>query len=329
MYIPILKRMLRLNDVLVERALPCAGRINVSSGDKVEAFTELGGAKVSYKSVPLPSQLKFVEGKGVGSHFYAGEKIGHVGLTSIRAPFSCVVLKVDGRLELDEEKRDYLLISGIWGEVVDVVKSTAVLLKTQVVDLHLMACMETSIEGELIVFPNPSEVLQMQYLERFSKNVFSKVVYVGDTVDLPILEKGLEMGVAGILAGSAGKDCFNFAKAHGLFLGTFSGFGEGHTPKPVFDFLNEISNRFVFVYGERNLLRIPLPEPSPEDLVVSKKRQRVLTKLKVGLRVLVVNEDHFGYSGTVEKILDSRILVRLDRDSESLEVLVPNLLALE
>jgi hypothetical protein len=328
MYIPFVKRVTYSNDVLIERALPGVGEVVVAVGEEVEAFTELGGSKVSFDCVALGSNFALSKSRKVGCAVHKGDLIGRVGTKFVRAPFGGRIgLYNDGSFVLNSNEREYKLFSGVWGAVADVVEGKSVLLRTQTTDVHFVACTNGSVEGELVVFPNPSEVLQVQYLEKYAKSVFRKVVYVGDFAGVDLLKKAVTLGAVGVLAGSANRRGFVFAKQSGLFLGVFSGFGDLPTPKSLFDVLNNVSNRFVFVRGEENLLRIPMPE----KFGISRKKSAgmVLQKVKKNLDVVVFDDEYFGWIGRVEKVLESSILVKLEKGDKTVEVNLPNVLALK
>lgn len=328
--IPSVRKMMNNNDVYIERILPKAGELNVKQGTKTEPFTKMGITKVAYGELPIKGALKLEGKKRTGDFFYTGDTIGRLKGKKIVAPFDGRIQKVEDGYLYEQEERDFWLLSGVWGEVVAVEKGKSVLLKTQTIDLHLAACTKISYAGELIVFPNPSKLLELQYLEKFSKDSFGKIIYLGDHVDVAAVEKAANLGVAGLLAGSAAREAFALAKENEMFLGIFSGFGEIPTPKPVYDFLKEISNRFVFLQGSRGIVRIPSPQRFSEDNVTAPNDLGSLTELREGLRVQVLSYPEFGKMGVVEKITeDGQIHVKLDQNSETIPVQIPNILALE
>jgi len=329
MYIPSIKNVIYRNDVFMERVLASDGTFFVKVGDVVEAFTELGVSKVSYESLDLGESIKFTKGKGIGSRIISGATLGKIGSRNVKAPFTGTLVKVGEKYILEQEKKDYLLLSGLWGEVVDITEGKSVLIKTQATDLHMMACTKGVVEGELLVFPNPSDILQVQYLEKYAKNVFRKILYVGDFANLALVKKAVGLHVGGILAGSALRESFVLAKKSGVFLGVFSGFGNLPTPQNVFDTLNSVSNRFIFVRGESRIVRIPMPNAfDSAQLKKSQRHARFLRKVKKGMAVLVVDDIHFGWVGRVEKVLESSIVVKLDENEESVELAASNVLAL-
>ncbi|MBI2414798.1 hypothetical protein HYV31_03115 [candidate division WWE3 bacterium] len=329
MFIPLVQKITKRNNVLVERALPKKGELDAPIGTKVEPFTRVGIAKVSYGRLPLASSLKIVRGKSVGSYFYTGEVLGILTGKKIIAPFDGVLQKIPNGFMFEQEERDFWLLAGVWGEVIDYVDKYSVILKTQTTDIHLAACTQNSCDGELIVFPNPSELLEMHYLERFSKDSFGKIVYTGNYVNSMMVAKAIELGVAGIIAGSAERDAFSLAKRNGVFLGSISGFGKIPTPTNVYAFLKDISNRYVFLQGSRQLLRIPVSSEFSEAEVSPDLFSGTLCELKCDLSVQVFEEPYFGWVGKVSSVTDDDVYVILDDVKDPVKIKIPNLVALE
>src|SRR3989344_7531549 len=180
MYIPAVLKPKQENDVLIERALPTSGNVTAKVGDRIEPFTRLGMSKVSYEKIILGEKLKVARHKHEGSYFYQGEKIGSINYSKVTAPYNGYLYKEGEDFVFVQEERDYWLLSGAWGEVVGVVQGVSVLIRTQNIDLTFVACTNHNIQGELVVFPNPSEMLVMEYLENFAKNVNGKIIFIGD-----------------------------------------------------------------------------------------------------------------------------------------------------
>lgn len=325
-YVPVYRKIIHSNYVLMERCLPDPGNIRVKPGDTIEAFTELGSSKHSVHKFdvdPAISARLFP-----GKLYKRGETIGKIERKTLIAPFDGVLEENAGVFSLVSEKETYTLLSGVWGQVVDTTGDISVLIKTQMTDIHMIACSGESVEGELVVFPNPNAEMQMQYLKKYYKNVYKKVLYVGDFFQKELLEMAIELKVAGILSGSSTRDLFSLAKSEGIFLGIFTGFGELPTARDVFSTLTNVSNRYIFIHGSENLLRIPMPESFDSSQLRVNVMSNSLRLLKKGLRVVVFSEDHFGWVGFVEKIGKDSIVVKFEKNDASVEVPLPNILAL-
>ncbi len=269
MYIPCIQKASYKKDIFMERTLPEKGSLEVSVGDEVRSFTELGRTS-----------------SGV-------------------------------------------LLSGVWGIVEDIVPDQAALIRTFAVDLHLLVSTAPYIEGELIVFPNPSDLIQKQYFDKFSYSLEDKVVYTGNNVSLDILKIAESYGVAGILTGGCNRKTFDYARERNLFLGLFSGFGNSRTPDIIFDVLNDLSTRTVFVSGEERYVRIPVsPEFDVKEWFGHHKPDVVFRDIKRGSRVLVLQNPWFGESGHVLEIVGGVVIVKLSGIGNTIEVNIPNIFAI-
>jgi hypothetical protein len=328
MYIPIIQKINYRNDLFLERSLPTQGYLTANIGENVQPFSKLGMSKISHEQIVFGDDLKLSRGKKLGSYFYQGEKIGSMHLIKIVAPFNGYIAKDGANYVFKQEERDYWLLAGAWGTVVDMIKDTSVLLKTQVIDIKFVTSTNQTLSGEFIVFPNPGEALVMEYLENLSKNLYKKIVYIGDYVTEKAISKAADLGVLGILAGGVDKAGFSYAKKAGLFLGIFTGFGQVVVPHQIFEILKRVSNRFVFVDGEHQLIRVPVPERFP-DIMVKDATKSTLKFVKVGLEVLVLQKPFFGKIGTVDRVNENSILVKFPDKEGTTEIFVPNVLALE
>lgn len=327
----VTKKILVRKNIIFERALPVEGELAVSVGDSVQPFDKLGVAKVSYKDFELPENFSPERSTIENSFYYYGEKIGKVGLRRILAPF-------DGQLDevknpngqvinyvFTEEKRDYWLLSGVWGEVKNIKKGWSVLLEASCVDIPLVAAVGEDIAGELLVFPNPEEALEMQYLEKFSKDVKGKIIYVGTYLNPDVLKRAKELGVGGVIAASADRSTVTYAKKANIFLGLFTGFGHMETANETFDVIKEISSRYVFVLSSKNILRIPIPRESPFfEMEKTSKKQKNFGSAKLGSRIQVFSDPYFGWTGEITKVQNDIIHVKLDESGEEVEVNYPN-----
>ncbi|EKD99985.1 MAG: hypothetical protein ACD_22C00117G0004 [uncultured bacterium] len=329
MYLPIIKKIKFYKQILMERCLPEKGYITVKVGDTVLPFSKLGFCKVSHKSMVLGADLKLAKGKSSGNYFYKGDTIGHINGVKVEAPFTGY-LNVEGdHYIFVEEQREFWLLSGVWGEVVKIIDEHSVLLATQVVDVSFAAAIEKSVSGELVTFPNPEQSLLIEYLENFSKNIQNKILYVGEFLSKEVVNKAIKLGALGIIAGSSDVECFNIAKDHGMFLGIITGFGTCSTPAEIFEFLKNITNRFVFVSGAEKYLRIPVPADFEAAFAKNPTKESTLRAVKKGITVLVLQKPHFGRIGVVDSVSKSSIFVKFPDKDTSYEVSVPNILSLE
>lgn len=325
-----IRKIIRSNNVLIERALPSEGHLDVQVGSKVEPFNKLGMSKVSYGFMNVGEGLKIHKGKVVGGYFYVGDRIGNINGNDITAPFDGYLLeKEGGGYVFKQEDRDYWLLSGVWGEITGLVENRAVLIKTQTMDFHLAASTEGDLAGELIVFPNPTQLLDMQYLEKFAKDIFGKIIYIGDFARSEVVQRAAEMGASGILAGGTDRESFRIAKNTGLFLGVFGGFGSIPTPEFIFDELKDISNRYVFLKGKQEVMRIPVPETFSGPEIRKNGNDDPFKLVRSGDKVQIFVRPHFGWFGEVRGVSGDKLKVMIEEISDIVEVEPPNVIAVE
>ncbi len=327
MYVPIIKKIIYKDEVLIERALPGEGHITVSVGDRVEPSDKLGTCKIVYEVVELGEKFKPNQRED-GSNYYANEAlVGTRGRDKFHAPFGGLLERNAQGFIFKSEERDYWLLPGVWGTVKDIAENRSVLLSTQTVDVHIPVTCGEVYSGELIVFPNPSEMLTVQYFNNYIKSAKGKVVYVGNNVSIDLIRTAHNLKIKSILAGSASKEAFDYAREKGLSLGLFVGFGNIKTPEPIYNFINEVTNRYVFFYTHNKTLQVPVPTDSGFEK--NKRPKKILKHLKKGLTVQVLNSENFGQMGVVDRVSKSGIFVKLHENNEVIQVKLPNLLIIE
>lgn len=327
MYVPIIKKMIYKENVLLERALPNEGSITVSVGDPVEPSEKLGTCKVIYEIIDLGKKFK-VNQRDDGSNFYANETlVGSVGRSKFYAPYGGFLEKTEKGYYFKSEERDYWLLPGVWGKVKDVSQNRSVLVSTQTVDVHLPVTCGKGSSGELIVFPNPSEMLTVQYFNNYIKSAEGKIVYVGNNVSLDLIKTAHELKIKAVLAGSASKDAYDYALSERMSLGLFVGFGNMETPEMIYNFISDISNRFVFLYTKKNVFQVPVPASG--EFEVYKRPNKIIKYLRKGMEVQVLNSENFGQMGEVDRASKSGIFVKLHKNNKVIQVDPPNILIIE
>ena len=332
MIAPVLKKLKSNKNTFIERAMSVEGTVNVTKGKKVQPFDRLGECTFSHEALVLPGDFKPNVSFTGKKSFYAGSLLGHIKSKPFKAPYDGYLSYapskegISSAFIFEKSPEKYILLSGVWGEVEDVYKNQSVIIKTQTEDLLFAASTDICASGELVVFPNPTEMLEQSYLEKFSKNNEGKIIYVGHYADKELLNSALTMKVAAILCGSASRETFDFAKKHNLGLGLISGFGRVETPHPIFEALNLAAYRHVFFEGDQNLLRIPNP-----NVTVSKRsyKSTFIKTVKKGLYVQVLQRPYFGKIGIIDKVGESSIVVKFDTEKEPFEVFLPNFFIVE
>jgi len=327
MYVPIIKKLIYKSQFLVERVLPKEGQISVSVGDQVDPSVKLGTCKVVYEMVKLGSKFKAVKQTDDLNHYVDGALVGTAGRKKFFAPFNGHLEETSEGFVFKAEDKDYWLLPGVWGEVKDISNNRSVLVKSQSVDIHVPVACGEQFSGELVVFPNPSEMLAEQYFHNYIKSAAGKVVYVGNHLNLELIEKAHSLKLTALLAGSATKDAYDYAVENNISLGLFVGFGKINTPDKIYQFINEVTNRYVFFLVEKNTLQIPVP--TKNEYQQNGKPNKILKYIRKDMEVQVLNSENFGQIGTVDRATKSGIFVKLHENNQEVEVNPPNLLIIE
>jgi hypothetical protein len=328
MLVPRIKKVVESNNVYMERVLPNPGHIHAKIGDEVKPFDHIGSCSISHSLMKFPKKFKPSKKKSDKQYVPFGSKLGSVDKETITAPFNGHLFKDtdSGKYLFKEIESKYSLLAGVWGNIDKISEGHSVLIKTQLMDMQLVASTKKYFTGELIVFPNPWHTLEKYYLTEFVAGAGGKIIYVGNTVDVELLVEAQRLGVGGILAGSCNKETFTFAKSRDINLGIFTGFGMIDTPSEVFDYLKTVSNRFVIFQGEKNLLRVPIPEPTEKSKKTSV--ENVLVELEKDMRVFLLEKNYFGQVASVDNVGESSIFVKLPKAKNPVEIHLPNFLAL-
>lgn len=338
MLVPVVRRIKDNPDCFIERVFPVDGQWNVEAGDFVEPFSPLGECRFSQNEIRFPGEFKPHNFKNKKKFYYSESLIGRVKKEKVFAPFDGnLVENEDGSFVYHENERKYSLLSGVWGNVESIFEKKSALIRTQTKDILFSSSVGKYVSGELVVFPNPSDILKKSYLERFVKGVKGKVIYIGDFVGLDVVQKAFEMGASALLAGSSHSETMDFAKESKFAVGIFSGFGILKTPEEIYKFLSSVSYRYVFFEGEKNLLRVPV---KTEDLkgiesivrsgeVGDHPSEDILKDIEPGMRVQVLQDPYFGWVGTVDTVEESCIFVRFGIDDKSARIGLPNFLIVE
>jgi hypothetical protein len=330
MLVPVLSKIQDSSEVLIERVLPVSGQLLVTEGTHVAPYDHLGLCTFSQKILRLSHKFKPTDLKRDGQFYYYNSRLGYDGKTKIDAPYNGNLHKTkSGGYEFTEETKKYTLLSGVWGDVTKIIDANSVLIKASMRDLNLVVATKTMFAGELLVFPNPTHFLEKFYLEGFaSDSADGKIIYVGNHVTLQFLKDAIKYGLGGIIGGSADRETFRYAVEAGISFGLFGGFGRIDTPEDVYGVLNNVSNRYVFFQGERNLLRIPMPQEE-KVLSIEPNIPFALAEVRAGMRVTVLQRPYFGKSAVVDRVGTSSIFVKFGVNESSVEIFSPNFFILQ
>ena len=337
MLVPVARKIMDNRKCFIERVFPVEGVWDVKIGDFVEPFSRLGSCVFSQNKMTLPSDFKPRDIKGTEKFFYVDTLLGNVKKEKIFALYDGTLKELeDKKYVYEENPRKYFLLSGVWGTVKSLYGKSSALIETQSKDISFTYSTEFHSSGELVVFPNPSDILKKSYLENFVKGIKGKIIYIGNHVGLEVVKRAYELGASAVIVGSCHTDVFNFANNNGFSFGVFSGFGNIRTPEEIYKYLSSVSYRYVFFEGAKNILRIPVRE---EDIKISNKKEKItdigiinpeyVKTVEPGMRVQALQRPYFGWFGVVDRVSESSIFVKFGSDERTVEIRLPNFLIIE
>lgn len=337
MLVPVLRRITENGGCFIERVFPVDGNLNVKVGDFVKPFEHLGECRFSQNEIVLPKNFKPYMFRNEKKFYYLGTLLGKSKSEKIYAPYDGELsVSKDKNFVFSENEKKYLLLAGVWGKVKSIYDKRSVLIETKAKDILLSASTTEQVSGELVVFPNPTDVLKKSYLENFAKNILGKIIYIGDSVGLDVIERAYEMGASAVIVGSADREVFDFAKNAHFAFGIFSGFGKIRTPESVYKLLSSVPYRYVFFEGDKNILKVPV-EINEDTFQIStisssnfgEKVMGFVKSIDVGMNVQVLQEPYFGWVGTVDRVSESSIFVKFGIEKTPVEIRLPNFLIVE
>ena len=125
--VALVEKIYKTNKFYIERTLPDVGKIYVKKGDIVQPFTKVGETKTSFFFQEIDPVFKLT--KEVDTYIEKGIQIGVYKRNPFRvlklyAPYNGFIRMV-GRdnFVFEQEKENFHLLAGIWGQVIDIVES--------------------------------------------------------------------------------------------------------------------------------------------------------------------------------------------------------------
>lgn len=320
MIIPTFRNIAYLKKIQIERPLPSKGKILVEIGEEVASYTKLGYSKFSLKEVLIPEYFKLKGGYKNGKDVLTGSVVATCEDKYLISPFDGKVEKRGENYVIVKNPEDFWLVAGVSGMVSQIVPNRSVLIESQGFELKLVATSTTMTEGVLEVLPNPSELLEIEFMNRYIKNGTGKIVYIGNFLRKEMLIKAMEIGCEGILCGSCDRDTLKYAHRNNFFVGVLSGFGRMPTPVRVLEFLKSFNSKYCLVRENSENIFI-------SELGYEYQNEPAYYNLKVGLKVRVLDYPYFGWEGVVEKIEKNKVYVRINDISELVETEAVNLIS--
>lgn len=315
-----------------QRRLPLPGDILVSKGDRVSAEqvvarTNLPGnvqtLNVAGLLGALPDEIEEAMLKKAGDSIKKDEVIaqskGLFGLfkSQVKSPINGEIesiSKITGQVILREPPIPVEVIGYIDGEVIEIIRSEGVTVKTMGSFIQGIFGIGGEIIGELaMAVDNPAQVLTEKEIDKSFKE---KVIIGGSMVTYSALEQARKVGIKGIVVGGIeDQDLKRFmgydigvaitgSENVGLTLIATEGFGELRMADRTFGLLRSLAGRKASINGATQI-RAGVMRPEvivPRDEKASQKKSSDIstgTGLEVGMSVRIIREPHFGAIGTV------------------------------
>lgn len=321
MIIPVYKNLSYIDDFYIERALPNKGKILVAESGKVEPFTKIGYSKNNNRELLIPSNFKLNKSLFKSNQVKTGDLIAYNGDTYIFAPFDGYFEERGKSKSFVKYQEDYWSLSGVHGKVEKIVPSKSCLIKSSGYLINFFAVSKSEVEGELLVLPNPSELIEIDFLDKYVKDGLGKIVYTGDFLRKSMLEKAIEIGCEGVIAGSCDRETLNFAKENNFFVGILSGFGRIPTASKLFNVIKNLDLKYAIVReGSENLFI--------SDNVKKSFNEKPFEILKEGLSVICLDYPYFAWEGTVISVESDLVGVKIVKNNEVIKIKASNLIAL-
>jgi len=325
MITPVYKNIEYLNDFYLERSLPNKGKLLVNEGEDVFSYTKVGYSKNAAHELIIPKNLKFNPKLKNKKFIKSGDLLAFKETTYLFAPFDGYIEEKNGGRFLVKHQEDFWLLSGVSGFVVKVIPSKSCLIKSSGYKIKFFETSTKQVEGELKVLPNPSELLEIDFMQRYIKNGIGQIVYTGDYLRKSLLEKAIEIGCEGVICGSCDRETLLFAKQNNFFVGILSGFGRIPTHSKVYELLKNFDSKFLIVRENSNDLFI-----SSESL--NKNKNTLINSsfvfLKKGMDVITLEYPYFGWEAEVINIESDNVSVKIKKNNEEVKLSASDLIAL-
>ena len=321
MIIPVYKNISFQDEFYIERSLPNKGKILVNEGDSVSSYTKIGYSKNINRELIIPSNFK-INNKLIGNNsIKSGDLVAYLDNSYIFAPFDGYIETSGKSRALVKYQEDYWNLSGVTGKIHKVVPSRSCLIKTSGYLIKFFEVSKPEVEGELVILPNPSELIENDFMDRYIKDGLGKIVYTGDYLRKSMLQKAMDIGCEGVIAGSCDRETLLWAKENNFFVGLLSGFGRIPTVNKLFNLIKNFDSKYMLVREGSSAMFVSSTE---------KKNflQRPFETVKEGLSVICLTHPYFGWEGVVSSVASDKVSVKILKNNEVVKTSYSNLIAL-
>jgi hypothetical protein len=312
MILPVKRRVVEKEDVLIERRLLAPGRIVVRVGDRVSAEDPLGTAEVAsgLKEIDLatifgigPKDVEKGLLKEVGQAVYLDEPIFRVkkmlGFRSgmYNSPVEGTVSEVrDGIVAIKSHPTEVPLVAGFAGTVEKVYEGEGAQVKAVAMTVQGVNGFGKLHFGEIRVVGRGGEILLPQDLD---SDCGGKIVVGGALLAADTIEKALAINVVGfVTSGINFRESVSFRSREkaGLGLMILEGYGLHPFDTELLTLLQDLDGHYAAIDSEKATLMVAT------DGRGNKATGQPWKELRVGDTVRVVGGSELGRIGAVVKI---------------------------
>lgn len=321
MKIKIIKKYVNIPEAFIERRLPTKGNISVKIGELVNSYDQIGEAIYSTdtEKITYTGDLHVKEGDRVyPSDLLASEKKFIVKKIEYRANISGRITKIDEKLSIIEIKstpKNFTLISGVGGEVVDISNNTSVLIKSPASVARAIAGCGLEVGGEILVLKE-SDLIDDALI---SEKVAGKIIFANTITDSAV-KKARAFGCIGFVLASCEYTQFKKWSSEGVSLIVTEGFGRLQFNTYLVQLLDQLTAKFAVLRTYDKDLVLPVDKESGKFYFPANKNEEFETEAKVGDRVYVLSRELFGTVAKILEINENSNTVKLDIKDKSTEL---------
>lgn len=320
-------------DGVIEDISDRSGRVTIREefGKEEPPITFDVAFEIKCKPEELPKHML----RQVGQEVKKGQIIAKKGeaqaffTKTALAPVSGVISHIDtntGKVTISRPFKQVIINAYIRGRVSEVIENRGCVVEVPGIKINGVFGLGRETHGELkVLTEGPDQVLTPEMITEDCKG---KIIVGGSFATNEALSRALEVGVKGVITGTA--NYFNLTQSLGVKLGVgitgqediditvilMEGFGHLDMRREVWETLRALEGRVASINGATQIragairpeVIVPFPDytgPLAQETVVDED-------LKVGMRVRVVNEPYFGVTGVIEEIVKEPQLIETE-----------------
>ncbi|NCT55299.1 hypothetical protein GW755_00475 [bacterium] len=313
MKLKIIKKYLNLSETFIERRMPSEGKISVKIGDNVNSYDQIGEATYSteVEKIPYIGSVEVKEGDRVyPSDILAKQKKYVVKKLEYRTKISGLVTEIDKKLctiEVKSLPKKFDLISGVTGEVVDVINNTSVLIKSPSSVVRGVAGGGEEVAGEITVLKD-SDLIDERLI---NEGVAGKIVFA-NRITVSAIKKAKTLGCVGFVIASCDYIMYTNSLKENVSLIVTEGFGNLKFNSYLLQLLDQLTSKFAILRTYEKSLVLPVDKVSGKFYFPANRVEEFEAEAKIGDRVYVLNRELFGAVGKITKIIEYEEKVEIE-----------------